>query len=271
MHRSYRARGRNAKTMAVLAAATGLVSLAHSASAQTWVNPNSGSWSVGSNWVGGLPPVPSPTTALQFNATGAQSYSSFNNIAAGFVLNTLTTNNTGTGVITVTGLGLGGGTTTSGPNVIVNNAANSTSLINLGGTAYSLRVQQGTLDVSGATWTLTSTQRQNDPVGGIDDGRWSLNVGEVSGQTARFNMSGGSLTAAQGFQSVANDSVSVSTFSNGAHATFDPVVADALGRWGVNAGDGTINVLSGAVVDCRLAEFGKRKKNFDMKKDINKI
>src|SRR5690348_14928841 len=221
MQRSNRARGRNAKTMALLAAATGLVSLAHSASAQTWVNPNSGSWSVGANWVGGVPPVSLPTTVLQCNATGTQAYSAFNNIAPGFTFNTLTVANSGSGAVTVTGQSLGtGATTTSGPSIIVNSTGTGAAVVNNGGSVFSLRVQQGLLDISGSNFTATSTDRQNDPVGGIDNGPWGLNIGEVSGQTSRFLMSGGTLTAAQGFQSVANDSVSVSTFSNGAVASF---------------------------------------------------
>jgi hypothetical protein len=57
--------------------------------AQTWLNPVSGSWSIGANWVGGVAPVLSSSTQLAFGATGVQSYSAFNDIANPFTLNAL--------------------------------------------------------------------------------------------------------------------------------------------------------------------------------------
>src|SRR5690349_15134323 len=94
---------RSHKALAVLAAASSLAVTSKWAGAQTWVNPNSGSWSVGTNWVGGLPPVPGATTALTFNATGTQTYTAFNNIANPFALNAVNFNNAGTGVVTIAG------------------------------------------------------------------------------------------------------------------------------------------------------------------------
>ena len=238
---------------AAAAAGTSLLVAQQRADAQTWVNPNSGSWSVGTNWIGGVPPVSGATTALQFNATGSQAYSSFNNIATGFVLNTLTTSNSSTGAITVTGQSLGGGAGTSGPSVIVNSTGTGSSVVNMGGTVYSLRVQQGLLDISGASFTVASTQRQNDTLAGLNDGRWGLNVGEVSGQSARFIMSGGTLIGNSGFVGVADGSDGAATFSNGANFS-----TGASGRFGVNSGTGAISILSGAQVTSRLVDVGRQ-------------
>jgi len=63
--------------------------------AQTWVNPNTGSWSVAGNWVGGVVPVSASGTQLVFSAGGAESYTAFNDIAIPFTLNRLTLNNNG--------------------------------------------------------------------------------------------------------------------------------------------------------------------------------
>jgi hypothetical protein len=246
------------RTFAILTAAASagscLLLAQQRADAQTWVNPNTGSWSQGVNWIGGLPPVPTPATVLQFNATGAQTYSAFNDIAPSFTLNTLTTSNSGTGTITVTGQTLGGGAATSGSSVIVNNTGAGPSVVNMGGNVYSLRVQQGLLDISGANYTVASTQRQNDTLAGIDDGRWGVNVGEVTGQTGRFRMAGGNLTGANGmFFGVANGSTGIATFSNNA-----VVSTGASGRFGINAGTGAISILSGAQITSRLVDIGRQ-------------
>ena len=81
---------RSRKTLSVLVGASSVAAAAQLAQAQTWVNPNSGSWSVGTNWIGGTPPTSSASTQIAFNATGTQSYTSFNNIANPFTLGTRT-------------------------------------------------------------------------------------------------------------------------------------------------------------------------------------
>jgi len=98
---THRAVRNNHKALAMLAAAGGLALATQWAGAQTWVNPNSGSWSVGANWVGSTPPVSAATTVLQFNATGSQTYTAFNNIANPFTLNAMNFNNTSTGAINI--------------------------------------------------------------------------------------------------------------------------------------------------------------------------
>lgn len=77
----------------------GLLPLA--AQAETW-NAGDGNWSTGTNWAGGTPPVSDAATALVFAASGAASYTATNDIGS-FTLNSLTVNNIGTGVVSLTG------------------------------------------------------------------------------------------------------------------------------------------------------------------------
>ncbi|AMV33688.1 Extracellular serine protease precursor [Pirellula sp. SH-Sr6A] len=83
-------------TLAVLASLS-----AHVAHAQSvWQNPVNGNWDVASNW--SSLPVSSNTTQVVFNATGAESYATTNNIGP-LILNRITVNNTGTGTVTIAG------------------------------------------------------------------------------------------------------------------------------------------------------------------------
>ena len=148
---------RNAKAVAVLTAAAGLAASVQLASAQTWVNPNSGNWSVGGNWVGGVAPLPLPTTAIQFNATGTQSYTSNNDLANPFTIGSLSLNNSGSGSISLTGSAFTGGTATGGAYILVNGTGTGTAVMSNGGTLYSLRVAQGNAQINGGNWNLLST------------------------------------------------------------------------------------------------------------------
>ena len=93
---------RRAQPIVLLAAAAVITPILNSSSAaQTWVNPNTGNWSVASNWVGGLAPSSAPSTQLVFNAANAESYTASNDFASPFALNALTFNNSGSGLITL--------------------------------------------------------------------------------------------------------------------------------------------------------------------------
>ena len=60
--------------------------------AQTWISPNSGSWSVAANWAGGVVPTSSATTTLRFNGFNNSDITAFNDVANPFLLNTLELN-----------------------------------------------------------------------------------------------------------------------------------------------------------------------------------
>src|SRR5688500_7473183 len=104
MNRLYRSSNRRTSvSLAALSAAAMLAATATQSSAQTWVNPSTGNWSVGANWVGGIAPSSGPATALVFNAAAADTYSATNDVANPFEFATLTANNSGTGAINITG------------------------------------------------------------------------------------------------------------------------------------------------------------------------
>jgi len=236
--------------MAALSAAAMLVTTVQQSSAQTWNAPNPGNWSVPANWTGGVVPVPGPTTALLFPGNGV-AYTSNNDLAA-FTFGSLTFANSGAAAINLTGNPFSGGLGTSGPYIRVNSTGSGASVVNTGGTLYSMRTGQGSMTVNGGAWTLTSTQRQNDDLAS-NDGFWSFDVGDTAGQTARFTQTGGTISGTIG-GFVANDTgaIGIATFT-GASTVMN--VLD--GRFGVNKGTGTINVLAGAKVNTRLIEAGR--------------
>ena len=242
--------------LAALSAVAMLASSVQQSSGQTWVNPNTGNWSVGANWVGGVAPASSPTTGLVFNATGAETYAATNDLANPFQFGSLTLNNSGTGAITIAGNPFTGGTATSGAFTRTNSTGSGASNINNGGTLYSMRVGQGLLNVNGGAWTLASTQRQNDDLTTTDTGFWSLTVGDTAGQTARFSMTGGTINAVTGMVGSAPGSTGIATFSN-AGTVFNATNATPDGIFGVSQGTGTISVLNGAVTNSRRVEIGR--------------
>ena len=77
------------RAQAVLAAALGVGAIVTSASATTWSGLGAdGAWSTGGNWVGGIAPVSSNTTAIVF--TGGSNSLNAQDLASPFVLNSLT-------------------------------------------------------------------------------------------------------------------------------------------------------------------------------------
>jgi len=161
--------------------------------------------------------------------------------------------NSGTGTITVTGGAFTGGTVSGGAYTRVDSTGTGVSAINNGGTLYSMRVGQGSMLVTGGTWTLLSTQRQNDPLTPLDNGFWSWDVGDTDNQTARFTQTGGTISGTVGgFVANRPGSVGIATFT-GANTVMN--VTD--GRLGVNAGTGSISILAGAKVNTRLIEGGR--------------
>jgi T5SS/PEP-CTERM-associated repeat protein len=289
-----------------VASAAAVVSLAAPSSAQTWLNPNTGSWSVPGNWVNNIVPVSGATTVVNFNAVAAQSYSAFQNIAAPFTLNAINFNNSGSGLITVSGqqiqfagtnpainqsgsgnatisapvqlaantslngagsgtISLGGAlsslpaaTGTTGSSYI-QNSASARSVLSGGGTLYGLRANTGSMFVQGGAWTLTSTQRGNDPFGGVNDGGfWSVVAGNTAGQTASVTFSNSAVIGAQNaFTGTAAGQTGVLTFSGGGTTGNFPT-SGTEGRVGVSFGTGSFNVLSGAVVNARRADIGRQ-------------
>ncbi|MBC8109055.1 MAG: PEP-CTERM sorting domain-containing protein [Anaerolineae bacterium] len=132
------------RLLALLTSATASLALAQSSHAQTWLNPNTGSWNVGGNWVGGAAPVSSTGTQLTFNATGVQSYSASNNIVSPFTLNRMTFGNSGSGLITITGQSIQFGGATQG---FVQNGSGPVTLTN----AITLPTTGSTIDTTSIT------------------------------------------------------------------------------------------------------------------------
>lgn len=152
----------------------GFVATSHG---QTWVNPNTGNWSVPANWTPGLP-TSANTTALYFNATGAQSYVATNDIGA-FSLNSLNLNNSGTGAVNLAGstLNFGG----AAPSIVENGsgAVNIGNPINFGAHTTFGGTGSGTVTIGGA---LGSTP--------VSDGVSGFGL-IVDNPNARLNLAGG--------------------------------------------------------------------------------
>src|SRR5206468_8492965 len=81
-------RSRTARIAASVRLALGAFALlASDAAAQTWLNPNSGTWSDGANWAAAIAPISDSSTQLTFNASAGETYSTSNDIADPFTLN----------------------------------------------------------------------------------------------------------------------------------------------------------------------------------------
>jgi hypothetical protein len=288
MRRSHLWRARKARAFAVLAAASSFTTARDSlAQNWTWANPISGQWSVPANWLPAGPPASGATTNLFWSASGVQTYTSTNNVAGSFTLNSLNFTNTGTGAINVAGNalqtnGVASINVTGNGAVTIANALNSIAAptgttggvfaqnggnvsLSGGGNLLALTAVTGNMTMSGGAWTMTSTLRRNDALAS-DTGPWSLNIGESAGG-ANFNQTGGTITAGQGFINVGapgsgvTDTISGTWNMSGAStsAVFgfqDP--STLIGRFGILQGNGSINVTSGARLAGRLFEVGRQ-------------
>jgi autotransporter-associated beta strand protein len=128
--RTLRSLGRRKILLAAAIGAAGLFS--QPALGQQWISTTDGTWSTGSNWNTGTPPVSSTTTDLTFSASGTTSYVATNNIGTGtFTLNRLTLNNTGTGTITLAGAVAGNTFTFAGTNPTIDTQAGTTLFLGL--------------------------------------------------------------------------------------------------------------------------------------------
>jgi hypothetical protein len=190
-----------------------------------WNAPNTGNWSVGSNWVGGTPPVAADD--LQFAASGTQSYTANNDTALTY--GAVQIANTGTGTIGLTG----------------------------GVNANHLRIDQGAATIGAGTYTLSSLSSVG--VGTTSTNQtMSLTVGNVAGSaSATFN--GATVNARNAF--IGNDpgATAVGTFNGGTYNFLPTNVLTGTdgGRLGVNLGNGTINIQGGANVTAWLFEAGR--------------
>jgi hypothetical protein len=303
---------RAATLLAAAAACSALLPLAY---AQTWLNPNSGSWSIAGNWVGGVVPFPSASTQLTFNASGAQSYTAFNDIADPFTLNALRFNASSTGPIQIAGGGLRfdgatAGITQSGNGLARISSAltfpstgtadlfpiaadhlelagrllsslaptsstgaypNFTGSATLSGGANLLAIatRSGDLTITGGEYNLSSTLRRNDFLGNVNNGPWSLSIGEADGATANLTQTGGAIHAPQGFINAAGGSGNRGTWTiTGSNTLADfafGVNSSSTGRFGILSGEGTINVTNGAKLQGRLFEAGRYDPGFAAK------
>src|SRR5688572_6416579 len=187
----------------VAAGSIAAIGVARSSHAQTWLNPTTGSWSVGANWVGGVAPVSGSSTQLTFNATGAQSYSSNNNIAAPFTLNRMTFNNSGSGLITITGQPLavagtspgfvqnGNGPVTINNAIALNSTASTTDTHTISGAG------SGTMQFNGAITSSAVPTANNGAELRLDNPNMTVNL---AGSSNLFGLTAnvGSITALSG-------------------------------------------------------------------------
>jgi len=175
---------RSKKALTALTAAAGLAATVQLSHAQTWINTAGGSWSVPGNWFNNTVPTSSNSTVVLFNATAAQSYTAFQNIATPFNLNAINFNNGGTGLITIAGQDLSFG----GTNAAINIAGSGGQTV-----SNNIQIQSGadqtplTIGGSGAgALTLTGALSSNPASGGTAGGFINMNNANSS-----LNLSGG--------------------------------------------------------------------------------
>jgi autotransporter-associated beta strand protein/T5SS/PEP-CTERM-associated repeat protein len=271
-----------------LAVIIGLILLVGKAPAQyTWTATASGNWSTMGNWMGGSVPMSGTTTTITF---GAGTYTATDDLATTpFTVNALTFGASGTATVSVsasqtftfdgttpaitmgagnavinpaltlnTSLTVGGGAGTLTLNGAISGGTNSlttasTGTVNItgGGTINQLFVNGGTTNITGGTLAIT----QQDS--GAREA--SIGIGEAAGQTATLNVNGGAVinyghNIYIGDVAGTTGTMVVSGPGTVLNITGPPGPSTArLGRLAVgNFGNGTLNILNGAVVNTNL-------------------
>jgi T5SS/PEP-CTERM-associated repeat protein len=277
--------------MGSLALMAGLTLLAGRASAQyTWIATTSSNWNNAANWdVNGVP-MPGTTTTLTFGDGG---YIATNDIGmTPFQLNSMTFNNTGTGVNGVTIAGsdsIANGLNFVGTNATITRGAgdvNITSAITLGtnlttaGGAGTLTfgntvsdggggfnvIKTGTgplVFAAGGSFNLLSIQNGAvNATGGTlaltqpDPGTRlpGLQIGAASGQTGSFTASGGAQINVTENVYIGDAAGSNGTMTlTGSGTAMNTNIGGASGRFAVgNFGNGTLSILNGATLTTRF-------------------
>jgi hypothetical protein len=171
----------------------------------------------------------------------------------------LTVGGTGAGTVTLGGLlsSTPIPTTTTGNGLVLDNASARLAWDG-GGTLFQLLVNRGTLLFSTGSATLTAGG--NSAPSGTPATDTSFAVGNLSGQTGTAIFSGGTFAFANGYAahvSGSNGYINVTGPSTSLINYFGGVLASTGGRFGTNAGNGTILVNNGAQVTTALLEFGR--------------
>jgi autotransporter-associated beta strand protein len=179
--------------------------LPEAATGQTWA-VGTGNWNVGGNWVGGVAPASNINTALTFDSQANARYTSTNNIANPFLLNSITFGGTTTHAIVLKGDAL----------QFSANAAGAAPSITMGG--LSADIVQNSLSIDNTTLTYAGNQTGRVVLTGVisdgPNGAGSLVVGGAAGNgglilanTAANTYSGGTTLNANGYLAISKGSL----------------------------------------------------------------
>src|SRR4051794_16161420 len=231
-----RVRGRAAHLAAATALTSALLPSRHVA-AQTWAAPVSGSWSLPGNWLGGSVPVSDPATGLHFDASGTDSYNTFNNLASPFILGALELNPSTGSSIAIDGSPLNFAGAAPSISLLGNGAAAINNTVQLSTDTVIVGAGTGTITLQGAISSIPASTRSliNDAANGTVVLRGGATLYGLKADAGNTILNGGSYTTV-----------------SAQHGT-DPFgsVADG-GFWGMVAGDtvgqvGRLTITGGAV------------------------
>lgn len=139
------------------------------------------------------------------------------------------------------------------------NLASTYTVTNPSGSLSTLQVNNGNVSLTGGSLSLTSTNSPGAPDAAVNTAT-ALTVGLTPGVTSRLNISGGAtIEYTQAYASLNAGSIATLDISGaGTLLRTNAATNDANGRFGVIAGNGTINIRDGAEVRARLFEFGRQ-------------